>query len=110
MNSLEPISLTFFTGAAKAVATAPPTNTPQILQTTDDNDDFVDGIIGGAIVRGMIVMIYALHSCYIRFCRKRQDNAGAILYLPNMVQLPSQFPIGPPFLHKDDGITLVNQD
>ena len=95
----------FLTGAAKAVPTAPPTNTPQILQTTDKNDDFVDGIIGGAIVLGMILIIYACHSCYIRFCRNRRDNAGAILNLPNMVQLPSQFPIGPPFLHKDDGIT-----
>ena len=42
VNSLEPISLMFFTGAAKAIPTAPPTNTPQILQTTDENDDFVD--------------------------------------------------------------------
>ena len=105
VNSLEPISLMFFKGAAKAVPTAPPTNTPQILQTTDKNDDFGDGIIGGAIVLGMILIIYLCHSCYIRFCRNRRDNAGAILNLPNMVQLPSQFPIGPPFLHKDDGIT-----
>ena len=105
VNSLEPISLMFFKGAAKAVPTAPPTNTPQILQTTDKNDDFVDGIIGGAIVLGMILIIYACHSCYIRFCRNRRDNAGAILNLLNMVQLPSQFPIGPPFLHKGDGIT-----
>ena len=89
---------------------APPTKTPQIRQTTDGDDDFVHGIIGGAIVLGMILMIYACHSCYIRFCRNRQDNAGAILNLPNMVQLPSQFPIGPPFLHKDDGITLVTQN
>ena len=100
----------FLTGAAKAVPTAPPTNTPQILQTTDDNADFVDGIIGGAIVLGMILIIYACHSCYIRFCRNQQDNADAILSLPNMVQLPFQFPIGPPFLHKDDAITLVNQN
>ena len=92
-------------GAAKAVPTAPPTNTLQILQTTDENDDFVDGIIGGAIVLGMILIIYACHSCYIRFCRNRRENAGAILNLPNMVQLPSKFPIGSPFLHKDDGIT-----
>ena len=42
VNSLGPISLMFFTGTAKAVRTAPPTNTPQILQTTDENDDFVD--------------------------------------------------------------------
>ena len=110
LNSLEPISLIFSTGAVKATPTAPPTKTPQIRQTTDGDDDFVHGIIGGAIVLGMIMMIYACHSCYIRFCRNRQDNAGAILNLPNMVQLPSQFPIGPPFLHKDDGITLVTQN
>ena len=110
LNSLEPISLIFSTGAVKATPTAPPTKTPQIRQTTDGDDDFVHGIIGGAIVLGMIMMIYACHSCYIRFCRDRQDNAGAILNLPNMVQLPSQFPIGPPFLHKDDGITLVTQN
>ena len=95
----------FFTGAAKVAPTAPPTNTSKICQSTDENDDFVDGIIGGAIVLGMIVIIYACHSCNIRFCRNRRDNAGAILNLPNMVQLPSQFPIGPPFLHKDDGIS-----
>ena len=53
----------------------------------------------------MILIIYACHSCYIRFCRNRRDNAGAILNLPNMVQLPSKFPIGSPFLHEDDGIT-----
>ena len=88
----------------------PPTTTPQIRKTTDGDDDFVHGIIGGAIVLGMIMMIYACHSCYIRFCRDRQDNAGAILNLPNIMQSLSQFPIGPPFLHKDDGITLVNQD
>ena len=110
LNSLEPISLIFSTGAVKATPTAPPTKTPQIRQTTDGDDDFVHGIIGGAIVLGMILMIYACHSCYIRFCRNRQDNAGAILNLPNMVQLASQFPIVPPFLHKDDSITLVNQD
>ena len=108
VNSLEPISLIFFTGAVKAAPTVPPTKTPQIRQTTDD--DFVHGIIGGAIVLGMILMIYACHSCYLRFCRNRQDNAGPILNLPNMVQLPSQFPIGSSYLHKDDGITLVNQD
>ena len=107
--SLEPISLIFSTGAVKAAPTAPPNKTPQIRQTTDD-DDFVLEIIGGAIVLGMIFMIYARHSCYLRFCRNRQDNAGAILNLPNMVQLPSYFLIGPPYLHKDDGITLVNQD
>ena len=45
-----------------------------------------------------------------RSCRCRQDNAGAILNLTIRVQLPCQFPIGPSFLHKDDGITLVNQD
>ena len=100
------ISLIFSTGAVKAT----PTKTPQIRQTTDGDDDFVHGIIGGAIVLGMILMIYACHSCYIRFCRNRLDNAGAILNLPNMVRLPSQFPIGPPFLHKDDGITLVTQN
>ena len=110
LNSLEPISLIFSTGAVKATPTAPPTKTPQIRQTTDGDDDFVHGIIGGAIVLGMILMIYACHSCYIRFCRNRQDNAGAILNLSNMVQLASQFPIVPPFLHKDDSITLVNQD
>ena len=110
INSLEPISLIFSTGAVKATPTAPPTKTPQIRQTTDGDDDFVHGIIGGAIVLGMIMMIYTCHSCYIRFCRNRQDNAGAILNLPNMMQLPSQFPIGPPFLHKDDGITLVTQN
>ena len=109
MYSLEPISLIFSTGAVKAAPTAPPNKTPQIRQTTDD-DDFVLEIIGGAIVLGMIFMIYARHSCYLRFCRNRQDNAGAILNLPNMVQLPSYFLIGPPYLHKDDGITLVNQD
>jgi len=110
-NSLEPISPTFSTGADKAVPTVPPTNTSKIRQTTDDDDDdFVHGIIGGAIVLGMILMIYACHSCYLRFCRNRQDNAGPILNLPNMVQLPSQFPIGSSYLHKDDGITLVNQD
>ena len=109
MYSLEPISLIFSTGAVKAAPTAPPNKTPQIRQTTDD-DDFVLEIIGGAIVLGMILMIYARHSCCLRFCRNRQDNAGAILNLPNMVQLPSYFPIGPPYLHKDDGITLVNQD
>ena len=110
LNSLEPISLIFSTGAVKATPTAPPTKTPQIRQTTDGDDDFVHGIIGGAIVLGMILIIYACHSCYIRFCRNRQDNAGAILNLPNMVQLPFQFPIGPPFLHKDDGITLVDRN
>ena len=109
-NSLEPISLIFSTGAVKATPTAPPTKTPQIRQTTDGDDDFVHGIIGGAIVLGMILIIYACHSCYIRFCRNRQDNAGAILNLPNMVQLPFQFPIGPPFPHKDHGITLVDQN
>ena len=46
----------------------------------------------------------------LRSCRCRQDNAGAILNLTIRVQLPCQFPIGPSFLHKDDGITLVNQD
>ena len=46
----------------------------------------------------------------IRLCHNRQDNEGAILNLPNLMQLPSQFPIVPPFLHKDDGITLINQD
>ena len=110
LNSLEPLSLIFSTGAVNATSTSPPTKTPQIRQTTDGDDDFVDGIIGGAIVLGMILMIYACHSCYIRFCRNRQDNAGAILNLPNIMQSLSQFPIGPPFLHKDDGITLVNQD
>ena len=107
VNSLEPISLIFSTGAVKAAPTAPPTKTPQIRQTTED-DDFVHEIIGGAIVLGMILIIYACHSCYLCFCHNRQDNAGAILNLPNMVQLPSYFPIGPPYLHKDDGITLVN--
>ena len=92
-----------------AAPTTPPNKTPQIRQTTDD-DDFVDGIIGGAIVLGLILMIYACHSCYLRFCRNRQDNAGAILNLPNMAQLPSHFPIFSPYLHKDDGITLVNHD
>ena len=109
VNSLEPISLIFSTGAVKAAPTAPPTKTPQIRQTTED-DDFVHEIIGGAIVLGMILIIYACHSCYIRFCRNRQDNAGAILNLPNMVQLPSHFPIGSPYLHNDDCITLVNHD
>ena len=109
VNSLEPISLIFSTGAVKAAPTAPPTKTPQIRQTTED-DDCVHEIIGGAIVLGMILIIYACHSCYLCFCRNRQDNAGAILNLPNMVQLPSYFLIGPPYLHKDDGITLVNQD
>ena len=107
VNSLEPISLIFSTGAVKAAPTAPPTKTSQIRQTTED-DDFVHEIIGGAIVLGMILIIYACHSCYLCFCHNRQDNAGAILNLPNMVQLPSYFPIGPPYLHKDDGITLVN--
>ena len=110
LNSLEPLSLIFSTGAVNATSTSPPTKTPQIRQTTDGDDDFVDGIIGGAIVLGMILMIYACHSCYIRFCRNRQDNAGAILNLPNIMQSLSQFPIGPPFLHKDDGITLVTQN
>ena len=110
MNSLEPISLLFFTGAVKAVPTAPPTKTPQIRQTTDDDDDFVHGIIGGAIVLGIILMIYACYLCYIRFCRNRQDNVGAILNSPNLMQLSSQFPISTLVLHKDDGITLVNQD
>ena len=90
--------------------TTPPNKTLQIRQTTDDDDDFVDRILGGAIVLGLILMIYVCHSCYLRFCRNRQDNAGAILNLPNMAQLPSQFPIGSPYLHKDDGITLVNHD
>ena len=99
VNSLEPISLIFSTGAVKAAPTAPPTKTPQIRQTTED-DDFVHEIIGGAIVLGMILIIYACHSCYLCFCRNRQDNAGAILNLPNVVQLPSHFPIGSPFLHK----------
>ena len=110
MNSLEPISLIFSTEAVKATPTAPPNKTPQIRQTTDDDDDFVDGIIGGAIVLGLILMVYACHSCYLRFCRNLQDNAGAILNLPNMAQLPSHFLIGSPYLHKDDGITLVNHD
>ena len=110
MNSLEPISLLFFTGAVKAVPTAPPTKTPQIRQTTDDDDDFVHGIIGGAIVLGIILMIYACYLCYIRFCRNRQDNVGAILNSPNLMQLASQFPFSTLVLHKDDGITLVNQD
>ena len=109
VNSLEPISLIFSTGIVKATPTAPPTKTPKIHQNADD-DDFVHGIIRGATFLGMIVMIYACHSCYIRFCRKRQDNEGAILNLPNMMQLASQFSIGSPYLHKDDGITLVNQD
>ena len=110
MNSLEPISLIFSTGAVKVAPTAPPNKTPQIRQTTDDDDDFVHGIMGGAIVLGMVLMIYACHSCYIHFCRNRQDNAGAILNLANMVQLPFHFPTGSPYLHKDDGITLVNHD
>ena len=97
VNSLEPISLIFSTGAVKAAPTAPPTKTPQIRQTTED-DDFVHEIIGGAIVLGMILIIYACHSCYLCFCRNRQDNAGAILNLPNMVQFPSQFAIASPFL------------
>ncbi|CAH3158516.1 unnamed protein product [Porites lobata] len=33
---------------------AAPSRTPQIRQTTDDDDDFVIRIIGGAIVLGMI--------------------------------------------------------
>ena len=106
VNSLEPISLIFSTGAVKAASLAPPNKTPQIR----DDDDFVHEIIGGTIVLEMILMIYACHSCYLRFCRNRQDNAGAILNLPNMVQLPSHFPIGSPYLHKDDCITLVNHD
>ena len=88
VNSLEPISLIFSTGAAKAAPTALPKKTPQIRQTTDDDDDFVHEIIGGAIVLGMVLMIYACHSCYIRFCCNRQDiNEGAILNLPNMMQV-----------------------
>ena len=55
-------------------------------------------------------MIYGCHSYYRRLCRDGQDNAGAILNLPSVMQLPSQFPIGHPVLHKDDGITLVNQN
>ena len=70
VNSLEPISLIFSTGAVKAAPTAPPTKTPQIRQTTED-DDFVHEIIGGAIVLGMILIIYACHSCYLCFCRNR---------------------------------------
>ena len=50
VNSLEPISLMLSTGGVKAA----PSRTPQIRQTTDDDDDFVIRIIGGAIVRGMI--------------------------------------------------------
>ena len=57
VNSLESISLMFFTGAVKAVPTAPPTKTLQIRSTIDDEDDFVHKIIGGTIVLGMIVMI-----------------------------------------------------
>ena len=56
LNSLEPISLIFSTGAVKATPTAPPTKTPQIRQTTDGDDDFVHGIIGGAIVLGIILV------------------------------------------------------
>ena len=85
--SLEPISLIFSTGAVKAAPTAPPNKTPQIRQTTDDDGDFVGGIMGRAIVLGMVLMIYACHSCYIRFCRNRQDNESAILNLPNMMQV-----------------------
>ena len=83
MNSLEPISLIFSTGAAKAAPTAlPKKKTPQIRQTTDDDDDFVHEIIGGAIVLG------SCHSCYNRFCCNRQDiNEGAILNLPSMMQV-----------------------
>ena len=51
MRSLEPISLIFSTGAVKVAPTVPPTKTPQIHQTTDD-DDFVHEIIGGGIVLG----------------------------------------------------------
>ena len=87
VNSLEPISLIFSTGAVTAAPTTPPNKTPQIRQTTDDDDDFVGGIMGGAIVLGMVLMIYACHSCYIRFCRNRQDNESAILNLPNMMQV-----------------------
>ena len=50
VNSLEPISLMLSTGGVKAA----PSRTPQIRQTTDDDDDFVIRIIGGAIVLGMI--------------------------------------------------------
>ena len=66
VNSLESISLMFFTGAVKAVPTAPPTKTLQIRSTTDDDDDFVHKIIGGTIVLGMIVMISAYHSCMLQ--------------------------------------------
>ena len=50
VNSLEPISLMLSTGGVKAA----PSRTPQIRQTTDDDDDFVIRIIGGAIVLRMI--------------------------------------------------------
>ena len=50
VNSLEPISLMLSTGGVKAA----PSRTPQIRQTTDDDDDFVIRIIGEAIVLRMI--------------------------------------------------------
>ena len=50
VNSLETIPLILSTFGVKAA----PSRTPQIRQTTDDDDDFVIRIIGGAIVLGMI--------------------------------------------------------
>ena len=76
MNSLEPISLIFSTGAVKAAPTAPPSKTPQILQTTDD-DDFVHEIIGGALVLGTtLTTLFSLSGNAIkkgesRFCGHR---------------------------------------
>ena len=76
MNSLEPISLIFSTGAVKVAPTAPPSKTPQIRQTTDD-DDFVHEIIGGAIVLGTtLTTLFSLSGNAIkkgesRFCGHR---------------------------------------
>ena len=50
VNSLETIPLILSTFGVKAA----PSRTPQIRQTTDDDDDFVIRIIGGAIVLRMI--------------------------------------------------------
>ena len=105
-----------------------PTNTSLIHQTLIDDDDNVDdddsfptdpsflesplknGAIGGATVLGIILTTYACYLCCRRCCCQRTDIAGATLNMPRMIPLPSQFPINPSFLYKDEGITcLVNE-
>lgn len=71
------------------------------------------GITGGAIVLGIILMTYV---CYKRCYRSRplqltMTAATSNLPMSRMVQLPSQFPIGPSCIYQDkDTICLVNQD